>query len=262
MVAKTCGRGLLRVKKSVIWGIALAVGMSGLLTGCRSRDAKSHAIVTLFDTSDSTINTRERYQREFEEKVLKALQGGETLIVDLITENTLATSYPIEVEFPKFDPTRDNRLMHQQKMQQLKEKVKQELRTLLQRQSPRTDLLNAFVAAAKVLNGDRCKHASDKILIVFSDMIEQSARYDFTGMKLTERQIRQLIETLQKTDRLPDLKGVKVWIVGATAAEQGGLPPEKIYEIEKFWMEYFKACGADLTRERYATSLVGFELER
>jgi hypothetical protein len=256
-------RSLLRdAQPLILVAVALAVWASGLLTSCGSKP-KTAVIVVLFDVSASTVETRERYLHDFEKHVLDKLQGGDFLIADLITENPLATrSYPIDEKFPAFNPVTDNRLTYEQEMQKRRERIKQVVKDLLQQSRKRTNLLDALAMVGKTFNEQRCKGMPYKVLIVFSDMIEQSDQYDFASTKLTDARTRQIIETLRKQGRLPDLKGVKVWVAGATAAKQGGLKPDKIYEIENFWIEYFKACGAELTRERYAPVLVDFDLER
>ncbi|MFN3422719.1 MAG: hypothetical protein ACK40X_13455 [Armatimonadota bacterium] len=250
--------------------VALSITSLGwLMTGClapKSEKAPTCVILVLFDISGSTAipEMRHRYFNDFQ-KILAEVRGGEILIGDVITDNTLATlSYPINEVFPTYNPLVDNPLTFKRKMKQAVETAKKKAKKLILEHPPasRTDLLNAFQAADKVFNGERCKNASHKILVVFSDMIEQSDRYDFTGQRLTEKRIQEIIDTLKKQNQLPNLQGVKVWVAGATAAIKGGLSPQKIYEIENFWLRYFQACGADLTKERYSTTLINFELPK
>jgi len=219
-------------------------------------------VFVLFDISGSTSvpAIRRRYAEEFE-KVLEAMRGGELVMGDRITENSLATANPFKVSFPAYHPLKYSRMTHQQAMKSASDEARQHVKKLLQKVSPRTDLMNAFQLADKVFNGESCRSAKGKILIVFSDMIEQSSRYDFTGIQLTPQKIQQIIESERKGGRLPNLKGVKVWVAGATAAMQGGLSSAKIYEVQNFWLAYFRACGADLTKERYGTTLLNFELK-
>lgn len=256
-----------RCPKALFIGIALAVWSGWLMVGCGSKggQASSHAIFVLFDISGSTTakEIRQRYFNDFE-KILKELQGGELLMGDVITENTLATlSYPINELFPAYNPLMGNPLTHKRKMRQAIERAKEKAKQLILQSppAPKTDLLNAFQAADKVFNGERCKGVPHKVLIVFSDMIEQSGRYDFTGEEMTKNRIQEILETLRRQEQLPNLKGVKVWVAGATASVKGGLNPQKIYQIQDFWLAYFRACGADLTKERYAATLLNFRLD-
>jgi len=96
--------------------------------------------------------------------------------------------------------------------------------------------------------------------VVFSDMIEQSGRYDFSGIPLDDEAVQRIIAKEREGKRLPKLDGVKVWVAGATASTGAGLSSDRILQIQSFWLTYFKACGADLTKERYAPTLLGFSI--
>jgi len=238
-----------------------------LHSGCgekRATQGPRCVIFVLFDISGST-STKEIRQRYYDDflKILDQLRGGEVLLGDVITENTMATiSYPINQTFPAYNPLTMNPLTFRDKMKKAREAVIQQAKKLLFERppAPRTDMLNAFQAAEKVFNGEKYQNASYKILVVFSDMIEQTKRYDFIKEKLTEKRIKEIIDKERREGRLADLKGVKVWVAGATAALRGGLPPSKIQEIQNFWLTYFSACGANLTKERYAPTLINFEI--
>ena len=248
-------------------GIAFIACGWWFMMGCsavKGRQTPSCVIFVLFDISGSTAipKIRQRYFNDFQ-KILTALRGGELLIGDVITENTMATlSLPINESFPAYNPLAHNPLTHKREMEKAIKIAQEKAKKLLLESppAPRTDLLNAFQAADKVFNGERCKAVPHKILVVFSDMIEQSSRYDFARENLTEKRIQEIIQTLKKQKQLPNLQGVKVWVAGATAAVKGGLNPKKIYQIQDFWLAYFAACGADLTKERYSTTLLNFEL--
>lgn len=240
-----------------------------LMTGCKETKhvkAPSFVIFVLFDISGSTAiqEIRQRYFDDFQ-KILAEVCGDELLIGDVITKNTLATSsYPINESFPVYNPFVDNTLTHKQKIQKAIESVKEKAKKLILKSSPapRSDLLNAFQTADKIFNGERYKSSPHKILVVFSDMIEQSHRYDFKAESLTQSRVQEIINTLKKQNQMPNLKGVKVWIAGATAGVKGGMSPQKIYEIENFWLRYFESCGADLTKERRSTTLLNFKLPK
>lgn len=257
--------------KAVMMVAVIVIGscLSSLMTGCSAQKGgktPSCVIFILFDISGSTAapQIRQRYFDDFQ-KILAEVRGGELLMGDVITENTLATlSYPINESFPAYNRFVDNPLTHKRKMQKAIETAKEKAKKLILEYppAPMTDLLNAFQAADKVFNGEKCKAARHKILVVFSDMIEQSKHYDFVRERLTEKRIQEIIDTLKKKNQLPNLQGVKVWVAGATAAVKGSLNPQKIYQIESFWLRYFQACGADLAKERYSTTLLNFELPK
>ena len=60
----------------------------------------------------------------------------------------------------------------------------------------------------------------------------------------------------RKSGRIPDLKGVQVWVAGA-----GGSTPEQYLRIQDFWIRYFQAAGADLRVNRYGAGLMDFSLQ-
>jgi hypothetical protein len=242
--------------------MSLFLIICSLIVGCTTNQC---VIYVLFDISGSTAKKeiRQRYYNDFL-KILDEINGGEILICDLITENTMATSsQPVNESFPIYNPFIMNKENFKRKLNKQKEKVKAQVDSLIFSSStPMTDLLNAFQAADKILNGELYKDDTCKILVIFSDMIEETKSYNFKKEKLTSKRIEQIINELKKENKLPNLKGVKVWVAGAGVEIGGGLPPEKIYEIENFWMRYFKECGADLTKDRYSTTLINFRLHK
>jgi hypothetical protein len=48
-----------------------------------------------------------------------------------------------------------------------------------------------------------------------------------------------------------------VWVAGA-----GGGTPEKYLQIQDFWIEYFRAAGAELRPSRYGAGLMDFSIPR
>lgn len=266
-----------------LWAATMLAVALLAVAGCQSRGkpaAKTAAgpscgIVVLFDISGSTSAPaiRQRYYNDLHDKILytsdqggktvPALAGGEVIMGDVITHNTLATaSFPINQSFPVYNTWRTNPLQHSQAIKRATDQVCEQAKHLVLDSCPssKTDLMNAFQLADKVFNGSRCGKSRSKILVVFSDMIEQSPRYDFSGERLTERRAEDIIQQERNAGRLPQLQGVKVWVAGATASARGGLSPQRIHDIQAFWIRYFKACGADLTGDRYAATLINFEL--
>jgi len=225
----------------------------------------SRAIFCLFDISGSTSSpeVRQRYMEEFR-GLLDAVRDGDLLMGDVITANTLATaSYPIRQQFPTLERF-GNPADHQVRLKRQKREALAKARQLILESEPAesTDLLNAFYLPARVLNGELGAGRDAKGLVVFSDMIVQNESHDFTGIDLTEARIQEIIDAQREAQgRLPDLTGVRVWVVGAGAApEGGGLEPKKLKQIEKFWRMYFEACGATLPSENYGAALLSFEL--
>jgi hypothetical protein len=87
-------------------------------------------------------------------------------------------------------------------------------------------------------------------------MVEESEHYNFRHGRLTGARIQQIITQQKARESLPGLNGVQVYVAGAAQGAYGHMPSDQVHWIENFWMEYFKACGADLPRTRYGSALL------
>lgn len=230
----------------------------------RPAPPKRAIVFCLFDISGSTSSpaVRQRYMAEFE-KLLGALEGGDAVMGDLITANSLATAtYPINAELP-IKGALDNPLSYQRSVEEAIERARAQAEKFILNGQPAeaSDLLSALYLAEKVLTGEAHAHRPIKALVIFSDMIQQHGDYDFTGIDLTDERIKQIIADEQNAQGgLPDLSGVRIWVVGAGAAPEGGLKPARLRQIEDFWRQYFAACGADLPSSHYGAALLNFSL--
>lgn len=214
----------------------------------------SRLTYSLFDISDSTKNKRDRYFRDFKKIVVEKSPGDETFMGDLITSNSIATSnLPLNITLPA-----SNWNTNPYDFEDLKKSIDDQAYDIIYQKPPtkvqRTDLMNAFQLAENMFSGS---DATSKRLIVFSDMIEQSGRYNFYAESFTDGRIAEILKAERTDNRLPNLKGVEVWVDGA-GANENPLPPGKLRGIEKFWIKYFQACGADLKKYRYSSALINY----
>lgn len=233
----------------------------GLLDGCGKKRPPHVVIVAFFDVSGSTVAVRSRYKSEFQAIIDQVKNDTRSILVmaDRITANTEATSqFPVKVRFEASAGMLGNPLKEKKQRETQAQRVQNTMDAMLQKSEPASDIMSAFRCAGKVFANH--KEANHKVFIIFSDMIEQSSKYNFYSMKLDQKQIQQIIQQEESQGRIPDLAGVQVWIVGFAAAEKGGLPPSKIKEIEDFWIAYLQAAKADADRNRISQTLVGFEL--
>lgn len=229
-----------------------------VLAGCSRESGTQRVTVVLFDLSGSTGAgaIRDQYIKDFT-KVLDAVAAGGIIAADIIDDNPLAhSSYPINESFDRYDPLKENKLDYDRRIRAQRDAVVKAAEAIVRkRPSGRrgTSVLDGLQLAERVFEtfeGDR------NLLVVFSDMIEQSRRYNFAGENLTAARIGQIIARERSAERLPDLRGVDVCVVGAGASQSGGLSTEKILAIREFWLEYFKAAGASLPKERYGSALL------
>ncbi|MBI4377977.1 MAG: hypothetical protein HY578_02650 [Nitrospinae bacterium] len=92
----------------------------------------------------------------------------------------------------------------------------------------------------------------EQILVIMSDMIEETDRLNLLKTPPDNKKTEMFISRQRAENRLPDLSGVTVYVVGVTAKNQ-----ELYYKIQSFWMKYFKACVANL--KEYGRTLLNFE---
>src|SRR5207244_10600225 len=102
------------------------------------------------------------------------------------------------------------------------------------------------------------KNAARRVIVVFSDMVEDSARANFEQEQLSASRIKSLLATEEKNNHLPDLKSVDLWVAGATPDRR--MDEHRIRAIEAFWESYFVRCGTVLMPERYGPALLNFDL--
>ncbi len=77
---------------------------------------------------------------------------------------------------------------------------------------------------------------SENIIVVLSDMIQDSKEYSFNSNKgVTNKQTEDCLTDLVKTSKIPDLKDCNIFVIGAT-----GKNSTQIDNINSFWVKYFK----------------------
>jgi hypothetical protein len=236
--------------------VASAVALL-LAVGC-GKAAQTRVTMVLFHVTGSTYkgNVRLQYLTDFS-KVLAGVTDGGILAADVIDDNPLAhSSFPIQESFDRYNPLKENKLDYQRRSRQQRDAVIKKAEAIVRRPlSGRLghnimDAMQLAERAFATFQGDQ------RVLVIFSDMIEQSRRYDFTGENLTASRIDQIIVQERSAGRVPDLHDVEVCVAGAGASPTGGLPTEKLLRIQAFWLQYFQATGANLPKERYGAVLL------
>jgi hypothetical protein len=197
--------------------------------------------VVLFDVSRSTDDPaiRARYADAFA-RVLQATADAHGAVVgDVIDDNPLAHStYPIDATFAPCDPLTDNQLTCEARAKQQTDAAQAAAATILARPAgpSGTDIAAGVRLAERVFAS--YPNASPKSLVVLSDMAQHTASHD--------------------TEPPPNLAGVEVYVVGAGVSAGGVQPSQRIVAIERSWLAYCAAAGADLPEERYGAALIRF----
>jgi hypothetical protein len=204
--------------------------------------------------SGSTNRARRTLYRNALEKIYQNLQQGDRIIVGTITGRSYIDFKPVvDAEIPK-QSLWVNRISYEQNMAKTKKDIQTEVEKLLSRRrgTPHTEIINSLNIADKIFHNEK----RQKILIILSDMIQDSKEYNFERVKVTNQYTSQIIRKRQKQNLIPKLDSVKVYVAGASAVD-----PKKFRSIERFWNRYFLACGADFSLHRYGHSLLEFEKE-
>ena len=219
------------------------------------KDKKQPRVMAVFvDMSGSTNRARRTLYRNAFDKIYQNLQQGDRIIVGTITGRSYIDFKPVvDAEIPK-QSLWVNRISYEQNMAKTKKDIQTEVEKLLSRRrgTPHTEIINSLNIADKIFHNEK----RQKILIILSDMIQDSKEYNFERVKVTNQYTSQIIRKRQKQNLIPKLDSVKVYVAGASAAD-----PKKFRSIERFWNRYFLACGADFSLHRYGHSLLEFEKE-
>ena len=243
--------------------LALALVAGFALTGCSraGNDESRPLTVVLFDVSGSTRDDaiRARYLDAFERVVDAAAAANGTVVGDVIDDNPLAHStYPIDGTFEACDPLTDNRLVCDARERDVRTGLVTSAQQILAEtpSAPGTDIQDAVSLAKRVF--DAYPSASQRSLVVFSDMVEHAQRVHVGGVGFGDRAATDSLDRLAAQGSIPDLTGVRVYVVGAGVVGSSELPAARILAIQRFWLGFFADAHADLTEDRYGAALVRF----
>jgi len=217
------------------------------------KDKKNARIILVFvDMSGSTNRARRTVYSEAFEKIYQNLQQGDRIVVGTITGRSYIDFKPVvDAEIPK-KSIWVNRIQYEQNLAKTRENIRKEVNRLLSRKrgTPQTEILNSLNIADTIFHDEK----RDKILVILSDMVQDSREYNFDQVKVTDKYIANIIRHRKNQNLIPNLKKVKIYVAGASADNS-----KKFRSIEKFWTQYFSASGADFSTHRYGHSLIVFE---
>jgi hypothetical protein len=217
------------------------------------KDKKSSRVILCFvDMSGSTNKARRTGYKEAFEKIYQNLRQGDRIVVGTITGRSFIDFKPVvDAEIPK-KSIWVNRITYEQNLSKTTKNIQKEVDRLLSRKkgTPRTEILNSLNIADTIFHNEK----RQKILVILSDMVQDSKEYKFDRVKVTDKYIANIIKYRKKKNLVPNLTNVKVYVAGASADEA-----KKFRSIEKFWNRYFTASGADFSSHRYGHSLLEFE---
>jgi hypothetical protein len=210
-------------------------------------------IMILVDMSDSTNGARPTVYKEAFEKIYQGLRQGDRVVVGTITSRSYIDFKPtVDEEIPK-KSLWDNRLQFEKSLTISKEKIRREVNKLLSRErgSALTEILESLNIADTIFHDEKERQ---KILVILSDMLQDSKEYKFEKDEITDEYINNVIAYREKNNLIPNLTGVKVYVAGASAADSN-----RFRAVKTFWDRYFIKSGADFSLHRYGHSLINFE---
>ncbi|MBN1892882.1 hypothetical protein JW906_00225 [bacterium] len=247
--------------KPIVW-LPAAVFLAVLCSKQAPQPKSQGKVVCLLcDLSESTNKPeiRKSYQ-DYIRMVLDGTRENDVLLASPITEKSIAERYILRHAFPDFSTDTDNPLYQQAQRKKFDLRMQAEKDSLFgvitgtlfdpSLKIVKTDITSSLSAAQAVFESFAEKK---RVLVILSDMIEDSESYDFEKENLTDARIREIIRVETEKGRLPSLAGVHVHVAGAAAEDK-----EHFFKVRKFWMEYFKACKATLLNANYGTGLITF----
>jgi len=217
-------------------------------------DPPPKLVFLLLDLSGSVSQqSRDLYLKRAEE-ILARLNPGDRIVMGAIQDKSAVKGvFAVNEGLPVMNQWVDNKLIYMAQVNEKKKVIRERLGSLLeQRASQATEIMSALVPAQQLFGS--FKDYPQKILVIMSDMIEESSRYNFHRRPPGQKDTLQIIAAEKNQKRLADLSGVKVYVVGA-----GGKSSEDMLKVKEFWLAYFQACGADLNPANYGADLVKFE---
>jgi hypothetical protein len=210
-------------------------------------------IVIFVDMSGSANQARLTVCKEAFEKIYQNLRQGDRVVVGTITSRSYIEFKPaVDEEIPKKNIW-DNRLQFEKKLTNSKEKIRRETNKLLsqERGTLLTEVLDSLNIADTIFHDEKERQ---KILVILSDMIEDSKEYNFDKDKITDEYIDSIIRVRQNNKLIPNFTGVKIYVAGASANNSN-----KFRAVQAFWARYFSESKADFSPHRYGHSLINFE---
>lgn len=250
-------------KHSFLSTICLLILIS-LLSSCNSETndtIPNKVVCVLFDLSETTNKPeiRKTYLNKFK-LILGKMNKGDVIEAALITEKSVSElNLSIEHSFTAIEISIDNDMMIKAQkrisdslMQVQKDSLLHVADSVLFRPHRKildTEILSSLQVAERVLSSFPQKK---KVLVIFSDMVEESSTANFAASVPTDNQIKNIITSQKKKLLVPSLKGVNVYCIGATAKRT-----EDYNSIRKFWLTFFKETGAEL--KDYGAALIRFD---
>lgn len=213
------------------------------------------------DCSNSTADKyiRDAYRNDFK-KILKTADEGDIIVIDRISSNSFSTSDPLTVSIPEYSIFGANK----DKFEKFRDSLKKDFAEKSEKyftdpEYTETDILNSINSSIIYLRNGELK-SFRKIIVLFSDMIQETEELDLTENNGDERQIKKIITNLEKENKIFNLDSIEIYVSGATYSELKGteINLRQTKFIKEFWKEYFLRCNMKYRDEMYQSRLAEF----
>jgi hypothetical protein len=263
MNTAACGR-CVRDARTAARGVVLVLaGLGGACDLFRSSIPAPNGhertlFVVLLDQSASVRADRPIYENAVRD-LLQIVREGDRFVMAPITESSGA-DFRISIDHtlpPPFraqtwleEPVRYRRELqqHERQVQEARERLIREAGELITRDAnaARTAIFESVRVVAPLMTADDRRD----VLVVLSDMLEDSNAADFEARPPDDRFTEREIARQRAAHVLPALTGVTVCAAGVVSS-----PPERAASVERFWRAYFAAAGARVADGAFARTL-------
>ncbi|MCX7905320.1 MAG: hypothetical protein N2446_01295 [Elusimicrobiales bacterium] len=245
--------------KKFIYLLEILLMISCLLVffSCKyvKKSEQKKLIILLVDISSSVRdNLRNQYIKEFKEIVIPFIKDGDRLIIQKIVDNPdVKPTIIFNETFPVYSILMNRIEYETQKIEFISKSTSTFHSSLITGERVKyTGILDSLNMTEEILKQYQMEKFSRVVLIIFSDMIEDSNYYNFETGKIDN--IDNLIKEIflkytkrrksVKLSDFPQLDNLEVYISGIYGG--ANFTPQRIDFIKRFWMEYFKSTGAML----------------
>ncbi len=241
----------------IIISILACVFVLGYYFAKKDTTTTGYAYYVLIDQTAKSKAVQDRVANNFSQ-LLNSLKPGDIIAGVGVNENTEQEAVnEFSETMPTFNFITDNEQRHKIVVSAIKNRIQTAVADIINTKATHTDLMGGFVLAGKFFAGSQALSHSRKILIVFSDGIEQSEDYNFTDIKTLEGNgITTIINREKRFNRIPDLSNVEIHMVGVNLAldPQADMTREKLSLVSKFWKMYFIETGSKIDTANYGPS--------
>ena len=226
-----------------VTAILVTLLLAASLCNCGKQQVNTHMVI-LIDVSDSIEPAAEEQAFAAVDRLIAERHRGDKIAIIPITGDAEAetSGRVIRFEVPKVRQAYDNDL------RQFRNKLKKSLNELkasaLANPGAHTDILGAITLAQQEFKFNTGGHT--KSLIILSDFLQDDTQLNFLKDKrlATKAAAQDMAMQLAKA-REVDLRGMPVYLGLLRSKDYKKLDRGRRDAVQKFWLEYFVASGAE-----------------